>query len=135
MTLGRYLLHTLIMLAIIPPLKLILVALLTSIVFSSNKLALGLQLINLSVFCVAFLYTVVQATGLTTAIWRNPAAHPAIIILSGINSIILAVIITIGIILVLMTSESETLYSSSLVLEFRENILKVMDHASKSIKP
>ena len=128
MNTRQYLCHVLIMLAVLSPLKITLIGLLSLTAMQAQTLITGIGWINHTLLAGAALYALVCAWQWLTS--REPISKGKgiIDIMAILNVLTLTAITIFGALLVLLSADVNVLHASSLVLEFRDNTLTFLDH-------
>lgn len=128
MNTRQYLCHVLIMLAVLSPLKITLVGLLSLTAMQAQTLTTGIGWINHALLAGAALYALVCAWQWTTSREHNNEGKGLIDIMAILNVMILTAIAIFGALLIVLSADVNVLHASSLVLEFRENALTFLDN-------
>ena len=128
MNTRQYLCHVLIMLAVLTPLKITLVGLLSLTAMHAQTLITGIGWINHTLLAGAVLYALVCAWQWITS--REPISEGKgiIDIMAILNVLTLTAITVFGALLILLSADVNVLHASSLVLAFRENTLTFLDN-------
>jgi len=128
MNTRQYLCHVLIMLAVLSPLKITLVGLLSLTAMQAQTLIAGIGWINHTLLAGAVLYALVCAWQWITSREHNNEGKGIIDIMAILNVLILTAITLFGALVILLSADANVLHASSLVLEFRENTLTFLDN-------